>query len=310
MYKLISKVEEGTVHVLYENYELPHLWMIATNENEEISSNEFCDNLINYAATVDDELFTTEITNFISYIKLNKFSNLQVEGFSFNVDQNQLLTDIENIEYEKVFGQLIDRVEYRLTDEAKQYFNDKRRQYKAQYLSVTKIIVYINIIVYIFNFIFGMQEIQFISPLMSLAKPLTYVSILLAGFTHLSLFHIFFNMSFLMSIGPSIENSIGTKKYIILYFLSLLISGIVVVLFGSGLTAGASGALYGLFAYFICLTIKYQISREQVNNALFMLAINLVFTFNSPLISSAGHVGGLIAGFVIYLIFNKLDFIK
>ena len=61
-------------------------------------------------------------------------------------------------------------------------------------------------------------------------------------------------------------------------------------------TLGASGALFGLLGALIVVAFR---SRGDVGTLLFWLGLNVVFTFVFPNISWAGHLGGLVGGFVL-----------
>ena len=63
----------------------------------------------------------------------------------------------------------------------------------------------------------------------------------------------------------------------------------------NGQTLGASGAIFGLMGAFLVIARKLQ---GNVNQILFWLGINLVFTFTQPGISWQGHLGGLVGGVI------------
>lgn len=81
-------------------------------------------------------------------------------------------------------------------------------------------------------------------------QPFTYM------FVHGSFAHIFSNMLGLFFFGMSLEKAIGTKEFLLLYFICGIFSGLFSLAFYlitgtySALLIGASGALYGiLFAF-------------------------------------------------------------
>lgn len=304
MYKLYADLNDGSNHVFYQNNTTPHLWLLATKGARKMKSSEFYDNLINIASTIGDDLFTDEVANLISTIQLVSPEFIEISGPSCDYNQAALVDYVQNFDYEKVFGTASGRTEYYATAESEEYFKEHRKNYRAQYRSLTNILVIINVVVFIVNFLVGYSPLQFIlgGSLLSIG---TWISILFAGFTHLSFFHIFFNMSFLMSVGPVMERVLGKSRFLILYFVSLFISGAFVVLLSNAPTAGASGALYGLFAFFICLTLKHETNQQQIRNVLSTFGINLLFTLFAPGVSIAGHLGGIVAGVVMFLIFSN-----
>jgi membrane associated rhomboid family serine protease len=119
---------------------------------------------------------------------------------------------------------------------------------------------------------------------------------LTAGFLHVSLVHIGFNMFLLFMLGRLIEPSLGTPRFVLLYFASLFCGSFGALLMDpDALTIGASGAVFGLFG------AGFLLARERGMNALagelgLLIAINLGFSFILSNISAGGHIGGLIGG--------------
>jgi len=59
-----------------------------------------------------------------------------------------------------------------------------------------------------------------------LARDKRYDTLITKGFVHADLWHLFFNMLTLYFFGPYLEATIGTPKFVILYFLGLLIASL------------------------------------------------------------------------------------
>lgn len=121
-------------------------------------------------------------------------------------------------------------------------------------------------------------------------------------FLHSGLLHIAFNMWALWVIGEFVEATVGRTKFIILYFVSGFAGSVLVLLAApvNSLVVGASGAIFGLFGAlavhaFLNRGRDFQ-SRALLRNILFILAINLVFSFTAGFVSWQAHVGGLVAG--------------
>jgi membrane associated rhomboid family serine protease len=124
-----------------------------------------------------------------------------------------------------------------------------------------------------------------------------------AMFLHFTVIHIAFNMYALFLIGPHLEVALGRLRYLTLYFLAG-IGGSILTLIGAPANteaAGASGAIFGLFAAF------YIVARRQgwqTNGIVITIALNLVLTFSfSSEIDWRGHVGGLIVGAAVMAVF-------
>jgi membrane associated rhomboid family serine protease len=125
-----------------------------------------------------------------------------------------------------------------------------------------------------------------------------YWQALTAGFVHVSLLHIGFNMLALWIIGPQLEMALGRARFLALYALSLLAGSAVVLWAGPEfqLTIGASGAIYGLFAALFVVARKVG---ADVRPLMMLLGINLFLTFAIPNISWQGHLGGFVGGAAI-----------
>jgi membrane associated rhomboid family serine protease len=118
-----------------------------------------------------------------------------------------------------------------------------------------------------------------------------------AMFVHFGALHLLLNMWALWVLGRSLEAAFGPARFLALYLLSGLGGGVAVLLFAPNVpSAGASGAIFGLFA---ALFIALRRLGRDTSSVLPVIVINLVLTFTIPGISIAGHLGGLVAGAVV-----------
>ena len=134
--------------------------------------------------------------------------------------------------------------------------------------------------------------------------------LLTSAFLHYGLTHLLFNMWALYVVGPPLEAALGRLRFSALYFLSALLyalsalGGSVLVYLLSPVTAataGASGAIFGLFGATFVVGKRLNLDVRWV---VAIIVLNLVFTFIIPLISSVniswqGHLGGLLTGAVV-----------
>lgn len=129
-----------------------------------------------------------------------------------------------------------------------------------------------------------------------ITEPDGWYRLVTSGFLHFGILHLGFNMYFLYVLGPMLEPALGRVNYLLLYMASLLGGSLGVVLFDSGgITAGASGAVFGLLA-----AATVGLWRRGVNpfntGIGAALILNLFITFAIPGISIGGHLGGAVAG--------------
>lgn len=120
-----------------------------------------------------------------------------------------------------------------------------------------------------------------------------------SGFVHYGLVHIGFNMLILYRFGEMLESALGRLRLFALYLASLLAGSLGAVLLSPlALTAGASGAVFGLVA---AAAVGQRLRGVDVWQSGIgpLIAINLVLTFAIPGISIGGHLGGLLGGLVV-----------
>lgn len=90
---------------------------------------------------------------------------------------------------------------------------------------------------------------------LSLARPLSYLTLLTSVFLHGSWFHLISNMWTLHIFGDNVEDRMGRGRYLLFYLLAGVIAGTTQVLFAPQSqvpTVGASGAIAGVLgAYFL-----------------------------------------------------------
>jgi membrane associated rhomboid family serine protease len=122
--------------------------------------------------------------------------------------------------------------------------------------------------------------------------------LLTSAFLHYGAMHLLLNMWALYVVGPALEGLLGRARFVALYLLSALGGSVAVYLLAplDTATAGASGAIFGLFG--ATLVVGRRL-RMDVGWVVAVIGINLVFTFTIPRISWQGHVGGLIAGLLV-----------
>jgi rhomboid protease GluP len=100
------------------------------------------------------------------------------------------------------------------------------------------------------------------------------------------------------------ERLVGPKKYILVYMISGIVSSLFVLFLASNVsvTIGASGAIFGVIGGLLMLTFlrKDWFTDHAIRNIRQLIIINVVITFLIPNISIPGHMGGLIAGILLF----------
>jgi len=122
-----------------------------------------------------------------------------------------------------------------------------------------------------------------------------YYRMVTAMFLHYGFIHLLFNMVVLWMLGRILERDLGPARFLAVYLLSGLAGSVAVYLFSPAVwTAGASGAVYGLFGLLILVNRKL---RRDNRGIYVLLGLNLVLTIYAGF-SLAGHVGGLVGGLI------------
>jgi membrane associated rhomboid family serine protease len=122
--------------------------------------------------------------------------------------------------------------------------------------------------------------------------------LLTSGFVHYGLLHIGFNMFVLLQLGTLLEPALGRIRFVALYVAALLGGACGALLLDpAALTAGASGAVFGLMGAAVLGLWRRGVHPLQSGLG-GLLAVNLLLTFVIPGISVGGHLGGLAAGTV------------
>jgi membrane associated rhomboid family serine protease len=124
-----------------------------------------------------------------------------------------------------------------------------------------------------------------------------YYRLFTAMFMHFGVLHLLMNMWALWVLGRTLEAMLGPLRFLALYLLCGLGGTVAAYVFQPGaLTAGASTAIFGLFAALFVVLRRLRLSTSAV---LPVIIINLIFTISVPGISIAGHLGGMVTGAVV-----------
>lgn len=122
-----------------------------------------------------------------------------------------------------------------------------------------------------------------------------YDRMITAAFLHIGPIHLLLNMFALYVMGPGLERAMGWWRFLAVYLLGAFGGSVAVLVFGSPSqpVAGASGAIFGLFA---AAWILYRVTGMDTRPITITIVVNFIFTVSVPGISKLGHVGGFLAG--------------
>lgn len=161
---------------------------------------------------------------------------------------------------------------------------------------VTYALIAVNVLVFIVQMAAGNLEKQLSLWPPAVADGQLY-RLVTSAFLHYGATHLLLNMWALYVVGPPLESWLGRLRFGALYALSGLGGSVLVYLLTTNsATAGASGAIFGLFGATFVVGKRLALDVRWV---VAVIAINLVFTFVAPAISWQGHLGGLVTGVVV-----------
>jgi rhomboid protease GluP len=176
---------------------------------------------------------------------------------------------------------------------------------------VTPIIVILNILVFAVMAISGVHLLMPSNESLLLwganFRPVTiegeWWRLFTSTFLHIGIFHLLMNMYALVYIGLLLEPYLGRARFLSAYLIAG-ISGSVASIFWNDLTisAGASGAIFGMYGVFVALLTTKLIEKSARKSLLISIGVFVFYNLANGLkggIDNAAHIGGLLGGLVI-----------
>ena len=129
-------------------------------------------------------------------------------------------------------------------------------------------------------------------------------------FLHFGIEHLVNNMLVLFVLGSRLERVIGKIRFLLIYLLGGIAGNVVSLLLELktqefSVSAGASGAVFAVMGAMIYVVIRNKgwLGDLSMRQILVMAAFSLYFGFTSSGVDNAAHIGGLLAGFVLAVLF-------
>lgn len=135
--------------------------------------------------------------------------------------------------------------------------------------------------------------------------------LLSSTFIHIGIFHIAMNMYALIYIGILLEPVLDKFKFAAAYLLTGLVASLTSVGYdGFVISAGASGAIFGMYGVFLSMlttnVIEKSVRKQLLVSIGVFVAFNLLYGTKAG-VDNAAHIGGLVSGFAIgYLYYPSL----
>lgn len=134
------------------------------------------------------------------------------------------------------------------------------------------------------------------------------------AFVHIGLLHLIMNSYALWTIGPLVEKLYGSARFLAIYLLTAAGGCLASYLNHArqhdviGVSAGASGAIFGLFGVIAVFSYRYRNELPQrflkalKSSVLPVIGLNLLIGFSLKYIDNAAHIGGLLTGAALALV--------
>lgn len=138
-----------------------------------------------------------------------------------------------------------------------------------------------------------------------------------AVFLHFGLEHLAANMLSLWVFGERVETALGKGRFLLLYLLSGAAGNVISLLVsylsgGSVVSAGASGAIFGIIGALFAIVIKNRGRYADLTGgrAVILLLYSVFSGFSSEGTDNAAHIGGLAAGLMLGFILYRVQLEK
>lgn len=172
---------------------------------------------------------------------------------------------------------------------------------------VTNTLIIINVILFVLMYLIGNGStdtatlLDFGANYGPFVKMGEVYRLLTCAFLHIGLLHLLFNMYALKIIGNEIERYYGRVKYLIIYLGSAVLGSLFSCLFTDGVSAGASGAIFGLFGALMYFGYHHRLilGGFLTGQIIPIVILNLLLGLFIPGIDISAHIGGLIGGFAL-----------
>lgn len=186
---------------------------------------------------------------------------------------------------------------------------------------LTYILVALNVIIFLLTDLKGdtnnynyMVKIGGMNPALVLYSH-QYWRLLTATFLHFGVEHLVNNMLMLFIIGQMLERMAGTVRFAVIYLTSGVFASfcsfiMMLVNRENNVSAGASGAVFGIVGGLLLVIIAHKGKYEGLTTRklLLMIALTLYYGFVSSNVDNVGHVTGLIMGMLLGLFIYAIPY--
>ena len=128
-------------------------------------------------------------------------------------------------------------------------------------------------------------------------------------FLHIGFSHVLFNAFALYVFAPPLERLLGKFHYAGFFLLSGLVGNAFSMLFTEPpfIAAGASGAIYGVYAAYVYLAIfhRHVLDEGTRSTVIAIVVMGGITSLIIPNVNIFAHLGGFVVGFVYFAVLTR-----
>lgn len=223
---------------------------------------------------------------------------------NFN-DELGILSMYPQLVDDEVEGQDLDFF-INVTNDINKKTEENNNYYEKVFLKKTPIVTYtliaINVIMFILCLIGEISGLFDMYTLFAVQinrlRNFELYRLITGAFLHADIAHLICNMYSLAVIGTQLESFIGKKKYLFIYFVSMITGNLLACVTSSAWCVGASGAIFGLLGGMLYFGYHFRIYLGSAlkTQIIPVLILNIFLSFLVSNISLGAHLGGLVGG--------------
>jgi len=225
-----------------------------------------------------------------------------IKKYDFVLQEFPTITNKTN--FKEKGAELFMKITQDITKKNEEVSNRAEDVFKMKKPVITYILIAINIIMFICMYLFGNGStdgwtlLSFGANYGPLVKVGELWRLLTSTFLHIGIFHLLCNMYSLYVVGPQLESFFGKTRFLFIYLISGVVGNLFSILLTDGLSAGASGAIFGLFGALLYFGYHYRVYLGSVikSQVIPLIALNLMLGLMSSSVDNWAHIGGLVGG--------------
>ncbi len=259
-------------------------------------------NTLNILINVADNVKPDASINNISSLVLNNVEEITNDKNMLKIFpklENKFLKDKEGIDLIVSVTNDINAKTIRDNETFAKIFSPKR-------IIITPLLILICFIMFIAMSVFGRGStdvstlVMFGANVQSLVKAGEFYRLITSIFLHIGIIHLLTNMYSLFVIGHELETFLGKTKFLLVFLISGLTGSLLSVVLHSAVSAGASGAIFGLLGSLLYFGYHYRLYLGTVlkTQVIPIIILNLIIGFTLPGIDNFAHIGGLVGGYL------------